>query len=939
MDLLISHSQLRRGNQHQNGPCKGSTKKRKNQTRPSDPEDNPLDMAKMGQCVGKLMCNTNVRDEQMSAEGSFYSFSSGLLPSLGARSHRRVKLRKHIISPYDPRYRAWEMFLILLVIYSSWVSPFEFGFIRDPKGALFAMDNIVNAFFGIDIIMTFFVAYLDKKTYLLEDSPKQIAIRYISTWLILDVCSTVPFESLSLIVTGKLGRGLAYSLLNMLRLWRLRRVSALFARLEKDIRFNYFWTRCAKLVCVTLFAVHCAGCFYYLLAARYPDEQKTWIGAVIPNFREKSLWIRYVTAIYWSITTLTTVGYGDLHAENTREMVFDVFYMLFNLGLTAYLIGNMTNLVVHGTSRTRRFRDTIQAASNFALRNRLPLSLQDQMLAHLCLKFRTEGLQQQEILNDLPKAIRSSIAQYLFREIVYKVYLFQGVSCDFLFQLVSEMKAEYFPPKEDIILQNEAPTDFYVLVSGTVELFAYRDGTEQILGKAQAGDVFGEIGVLCYRPQPFTVRTHKLSQLLRLNRSSFMNIVQSNIGDGTIIMNNLLQHLKELKDPTFEELSTETERLLSRGRVDVPISLCFVSSRGDMQLMEQLLSRGMNPNETDYSSRTPLHIATARGFADCVSILLEFGADVNSKDEDGSVPLWEAILGRHDSIAKLLWDNGARLHSGNVGNFLCIATGKANLDVLNDLLRYGADVNSINGDGRTALHVAVSDGCTEVVKYLLQHGADMNKTNSDGWTPKALAEQQAHEEILALFQEAELSESQFNIPAKEFIARSHIDEGENINSNNYSGFMENGDIPQPFTNPIATWPVGNKRRRKKMHNFENSLFGIVAMHSNSNLNDGHMMPGLNKCSRTSPYISCRVTIHMHRQKSKKSFEQPGKLIILPESLEELLKTGGQRFGFQPTRVFAEDYAEIDDIDVIRDGDHLFLLEDNELEEANKRDDQ
>lgn len=73
------------------------------------------------------------------------------------------------------------------------------------------------------------------------------------------------------------------------------------------------------------------------------------------DFPNKSLWIRYVTSIYWSITTLTTVGYGDLHPENTREMIFDIFYMLFNLGLTAYLIGNMTNLVVHGTSRTRKF--------------------------------------------------------------------------------------------------------------------------------------------------------------------------------------------------------------------------------------------------------------------------------------------------------------------------------------------------------------------------------------------------------------------------------------------------------------------------------------------------------------------------------------------------------------------------------------------------------
>lgn len=35
------------------------------------------------------------------------------------------------------------------------------------------------------------------------------------------------------------------------------------------------------------------------------------------------------------------------------------------------------------------------------------------------------------------------------------------------------MKAEYFPPKEDVILLNEAPTDFYVLVSGAVVRISY----------------------------------------------------------------------------------------------------------------------------------------------------------------------------------------------------------------------------------------------------------------------------------------------------------------------------------------------------------------------------------------------------------------------------------------------------------------------------------
>lgn len=43
--------------------------------------------------------------EQLSRDGSHYSLSTGILPSLGARSNRRVKLRSFILSPYDRRYR------------------------------------------------------------------------------------------------------------------------------------------------------------------------------------------------------------------------------------------------------------------------------------------------------------------------------------------------------------------------------------------------------------------------------------------------------------------------------------------------------------------------------------------------------------------------------------------------------------------------------------------------------------------------------------------------------------------------------------------------------------------------------------------------------------------------------------------------------------------
>ncbi|XP_075474327.1 potassium channel AKT1 isoform X1 [Primulina tabacum] len=849
--------------------------------------------------------------EQFSREGSHYSISTGILPSLGARSNRRVKLRSFIISPYDRHYRAWETYLVILVVYTAWVSPFEFGFLDKPRAPLSIIDNVVNGFFAIDIVLTFFVAYLDKSTYLLVDDRKQIAWKYTTSWLVFDVISTIPSELAQKISPKPLR---AYGLFNMLRLWRLRRVGALFKRLEKDRHFNYFWVRCAKLICVTLFAVHCAGCFYYLLAsnyARHHDPKKTWIGAAMENFLQESLWIRYVTSIYWSITTLTTVGYGDLHAENMREMIFDIFYMLFNLGLTAYLIGNMTNLVVHGTSKTRQFRDTIQAASSFAQRNHLPARLQDQMLSHLCLKFRTdsEGLQQQETLDSLPKAIRSSISHFLFYSLVDKVYLFRGVSNDLIFQLVSEMKAEYFPPKEDVILQNEAPTDFYILVTGAVDLMVQKNGVEQAYGEAKNGDLCGEIGVLCYRPQLFTVRTKRLSQLLRLNRTTFLNIIQANVGDGTIIMNNLLQHLKELKDPMMEGVLLETEKMLARGRMDLPLTLCFAALRGDDLLLHHLLKRGLDPNESDNNGRTALHIAASTGNENCALLLLDFGADPNCRDSDGIVPLWEAMVSMHKLVIKLLSDNGAKLTSGDIGLYSCLAAEQNNLDLIKEIIRCGGNVTRPRSNGNTALHVSVGEGNVEIVKFLLEHGADIDKQDENGWSPRDLADQQGHDDIKQLF-ESYKSSNDKSTPS--------VPEGRH--GVRFLGRHKSEPTILPIihggTSPGHDGSWGSSRPRRRMNNFYNSLFGIMsaAQAGGNNL----LLSTENTADAvTTVAYSARVTISCPE---KGDFS--GKLVLLPQSFQELLEICMKKYGFSPSKVSTQDGAAIEDIELIRDGDHI-----------------
>ncbi|KAG6591597.1 Potassium channel KAT3, partial [Cucurbita argyrosperma subsp. sororia] len=377
----------------------------------------------------------------------------------------------------------------------------------------------------------------------------------------MDVASTLPFQVIYRIFTGKMNRNEVFGFLNLLRFWRLRRVSELFSRLEKDIRFSYFLTRLIKLICVTLLAVHSAGCFYYWLAIHHKDAENTWIGIEVEDFKSRSIWLGYTYSIYWSIVTLATVGYGDLHAVNLGEKIFSICYMLFNIGLTSYLIGNMTNLIVHSAIRTFIMRDSINEILRYGSKNRLPESLKDQMLAHMQLKFKTAELKQEEVLEDLPKAIRTSIAQHLFRRTVENAYLFKDLSNDLIAQLVSEMKAEYFPPKVDIIIQNEIPTDFYILVSGSVDVIVYKTGTEQILSKLESPQMAGEIAVMLNIPQPFTVRTRRLSQVIRISHHHFKQMLQPNNEDGKTLFINFTEHLKGMKKEEQNEIPYFSELL------------------------------------------------------------------------------------------------------------------------------------------------------------------------------------------------------------------------------------------------------------------------------------------------------------------------------------------------------------------------------------------
>lgn len=82
-------------------------------------------------------------------------------------------------------------------------------------------------------------------------------------------------------------------------------------------------------------------------------------------------------------------------------------------------------------------RSSIEAASNFVSRNRLPTRLKEQILGYMCLRFKAENLNQFQLIEQLPNSIYKSICQHLFLPTVENVYLFRAVTRKTLLLLVS----------------------------------------------------------------------------------------------------------------------------------------------------------------------------------------------------------------------------------------------------------------------------------------------------------------------------------------------------------------------------------------------------------------------------------------------------------------------------------------------------------------------
>ncbi|QJT94912.1 ankyrin repeat domain-containing protein [Wolbachia endosymbiont of Diaphorina citri] len=207
--------------------------------------------------------------------------------------------------------------------------------------------------------------------------------------------------------------------------------------------------------------------------------------------------------------------------------------------------------------------------------------------------------------------------------------------------------------------------------------------------------------------------------------------------------------------------------------------ILYAAQSGKWDVVKLLISNGAKFNNKITIQGTPLHFAVQEGNLDIIRFLLDEGADIESQDKDNKKPLHLAVDANRLSVVKLLLDRGANvnvtdmygktpldlateedvievLEKAQLDQGLLINARDGNLDKVKDLIAQGADLETKDNNGNTALHNACSNGHLKVVEYLIEKGASLKAKNKEGKTPLDLAVQKDYADIVQTIEQMQL---------------------------------------------------------------------------------------------------------------------------------------------------------------------------------------
>uniref|UniRef100_A0A1A9W8S6 Cyclic nucleotide-binding domain-containing protein n=1 Tax=Glossina brevipalpis TaxID=37001 RepID=A0A1A9W8S6_9MUSC len=429
------------------------------------------------------------------------SLSADIMPQYRQEA---PKTPPHILLHYCAFKAIWDWVILCLTFYTAIMVPYNVAFKNKTSEdvSLLVVDSIVDVIFFIDIVLNFHTTFVGPGGEVVSD-PKVIRMNYLKSWFIIDLLSCLPYDVFNAFDRDEDGIGSLFSALKVVRLLRLGRVVR-----KLDRYLEYGAAMLILLLCFYMLVAHWLACIWYSIGRTDADNgiQYSWLwklanvtqspytyvynndssAELINGPSRKSM---YVTALYFTMTCMTSVGFGNVAAETDNEKVFTICMMIIAALLYATIFGHVTTIIQQMTSATAKYHDMLNNVREFMKLHEVPKALSERVMDYVVSTWAmTKGLDTEKVLNYCPKDMKADICVHLNRKVFNEHPAFRLASDGCLRALAMHFMMSHSAPGDLLYHTGESIDSLCFIVTGSLEVIQ-DDEVVAILGK---GDVFGD---------------------------------------------------------------------------------------------------------------------------------------------------------------------------------------------------------------------------------------------------------------------------------------------------------------------------------------------------------------------------------------------------------------------------------------------------------------
>ncbi|GFY79724.1 potassium voltage-gated channel protein eag [Trichonephila inaurata madagascariensis] len=433
------------------------------------------------------------------------SLNSEVLPQYRQEA---PKTPPHILLHYCAFKAIWDWVILCLTFYTAIMVPYNVAFKNKTSEdvSLLVLDSIVDVIFFIDIVLNFHTTFVGPGGEVVSD-PKIIRMNYLKSWFIIDLLSCLPYDVFNAFDHEEdQGIGSLFSALKVVRLLRLGRVVR-----KLDRYLEYGAAMLILLLCFYMLVAHWLACIFYSIGRSDAENgvSYSWLWKLGNVTQQQFNFSRtisknqvkyelvggpprgtmYITALYFTMTCMTSVGFGNVAAETDNEKVFTICMMIIGALLYATIFGHVTTIIQQMTSATARYHEMLNNVREFMKLHEVPKALSERVMDYVVSTWAmTKGIDTNKVLSYCPKDMTADICVHLNRKVFNEHPAFRLASDGCLRALAMYFTMEHSAPGDLLYHTGESIDTLCFVVTGSLEVIQ-DDEVVAILGK---GDVFGD---------------------------------------------------------------------------------------------------------------------------------------------------------------------------------------------------------------------------------------------------------------------------------------------------------------------------------------------------------------------------------------------------------------------------------------------------------------